>query len=157
MKDEMRLRAVGIVRTPKSREGLSLIEIAPDLDGILDGIEEFSHLQVLYWANLREPCDPPKVRTHPFGDEDLPLTGIFATRSPARPNPVLSTVVRLVGRDGATLTVAGLDALEGSPVIDIKPSIRGDHPAEGVRVAPWLDRSYKGPGGSPREDSPAGG
>jgi len=151
MTEEMRLRSVGTVRTPKSKEGLSLIEIAPDLDGILDGIEEFSHLQVLFWAHLRTPQSPPKTRTHPFGSEDLPLTGIFATRSPARPNPVLCTVVRLVARDGNTLTVAGLDALEGSPVIDIKPSTRGDHPAEGIRVAPWLDRSYRGRGGAPDE------
>ncbi len=141
MADEMRLRAVGVVRTPKNEEGHSVIEIVPDLDGILDGIEEFSHLLVLYWAHLRTRRDPPAIRTHPFGDADLPLTGIFATRSPARPNPVLADVVRLVKRDGNTLTVAGLDALEGSPVIDIKPSTRGDHPSEGVRVAAWLDRS----------------
>ncbi len=142
MTDEMRLRPVGVVRTPKSREGLSVIDVAPDLEGVLDGIEDFSHLLVLYWAHLRTRRDPPVVRTHPFGDADLPLTGIFATRSPARPNPVLADVVRLVKRDGNTLTVAGLDALEGTPVIDIKPSTGGDHPAEGVRVAPWLDRRY---------------
>lgn len=140
MTDEMRLRPVGVVRTPKNREGLSVIDVAPDLDGILDGIEDFSHLLVLYWAHLRTRREPPAVRTHPFGDASLPLTGVFATRSPTRPNPVLADVVRLVGRDGNSLTVAGLDALDGSPVIDIKPSTRGDHPAEGVRVAAWLDR-----------------
>jgi len=135
MAEEMCLRPVGIVR---SAEQAAVIEIEPALHGILDGIEGFSHVLVLYWAHLNPHQDRPAVKVHPMGRKELPLTGVFATRSPVRPNPVLATVVRLVESTGDTLTVAGLDAVDGTPVIDIKPVTPGDCPAGEVRVAPWL-------------------
>ena len=75
-----------------------------------------------------------------MGREDIPLTGIFSTCSPARPNPVLMTVVELRQRRGNVLTVAGLDAINGSPVIDIKPYVAEFYPREGVVVAEWMAR-----------------
>lgn len=66
--------------------------------------------------------------------------GIFSTCSPARSNPVLMTVVRLVQREGNVLRMTGLDAIDGSPVIDIKPSVSEFHPREGIRIPAWMER-----------------
>jgi tRNA (adenine37-N6)-methyltransferase len=163
---EMRLRPVGIVRNQqkeiiwgpgsstenwhekvlksKRRENeISEIEIASDLDGILDGIEEYSHLLVLYWADRIPVESSPVLKGHPMGREDFPLVGIFATRSPIRPNNILATVVRLVERKGNILKVTGLDALDGSPVIDIKPSILSDCPSGDVRMASWQQQIHR--------------
>jgi tRNA-Thr(GGU) m(6)t(6)A37 methyltransferase TsaA len=105
----------------------------------LDGIEEFSHLWVLWW--LDAVARPPQaLHVHPERRQDLPLVGLFATRSPVRPNPVAMTAVRLLRREGARLWVSGLDAFEGSPVLDLKPYLRrGDQILE-VNQPGWLDR-----------------
>jgi len=80
--------------------------------------------------------------------EDLPLVGVFSTRSPARPNPVLATVARLVQRRGNVLRVRGLDAVDGSPVVDIKPLTSGSVDVGEIREAEWVkqltaDASHK--------------
>lgn len=123
-----------------SAAATSRIEVDAALDGILEGIEEFSHLLVLWWPhrNRRKRTTPLQVR--PMGRQDLPLVGVFATRSPVRPNCVLATVVRLVKRHGQTLEVTGLDAIDGSPIIDIKPLMPRDCPREELRVPGWLER-----------------
>jgi len=108
-------------------------------DGILDGIEEFSHLLVLYWAHLGSPEGRKLTRGHPIGRKEFPLVGIFATRSPMRPNPVLLTTVELVERRGNVLRVTGLDAVDGSPLIDIKPYTPGYHQVHDVRMPQWME------------------
>lgn len=98
----------------------SEIEILEELSPALDGIEDFSHIIVLYWMHRLESVSGP-LKVHPAGLQDLPLVGLFATRSPRRPNPIGLTTVRLLSRHENRLRVAGLDALDGSPVVDIKP------------------------------------
>jgi tRNA (Thr-GGU) A37 N-methylase len=73
-----------------------------------------------------------------MGRQDLPEVGIFATRSPRRPNSILVTAVELVARRGNVLEVRGLDAVDGTPVIDIKPLTPGDCPTGELRVPEWL-------------------
>jgi len=103
-------------------EGLvSELIVAPELAALLDGIEGFSHIVVLYWPHLLEEQKRKLVHVHPMGLQEFPETGIFATRSPARPNPVLVSTVELLGRAGNVLRVKGLEAVDGSPIIDIKP------------------------------------
>lgn len=97
----------------------SEIEILEEFSPALDGIEDFSHIIVLYWMHRLESVSGP-LKVHPAGLKELPLVGLFATRSPRRPNPIGLTTVRLLSRHGNRLRVAGLDALDGSPVIDIK-------------------------------------
>lgn len=75
-----------------------------------------------------------------MGRIDIPQTGIFSTCSPARPNPVLTTVVRLKGRKGNVLEVSGLDAVDGSPVVDIKPYVKDFYPQEGVHIPEWMQQ-----------------
>ena len=102
------------------------IEIDAAWVDALDGIEKFSHIWVIWWLD-RSRDAPESPRVHPEGRSEMPLVGLFATRSPRRPNPVGLTCVRLVERRGPRLRVQGLDAFEGTPVLDIKPYLnRGD-------------------------------
>ena len=96
-----------------STTNLSQIVIDPEYAGILDGIEDFSHLLVLYWAHKVDDSARELTKVHPIGRKDMPLVGVFATCSPARPNPVLAIAVRLLERKGYTLHVEGLDAVGG--------------------------------------------
>lgn len=92
------------------------------------GVEDFSHLIVLYWMHLRDDEENRgTLRVIPRRHEGAPLTGVFACRSPSRPNPIALAVVKLEAVEDCRLRVSGLDALEGSPIVDIKPySPRGD-------------------------------
>ena len=91
-----------------------------DLEEGLDSLENYSHYIILYWLHKRDRDHLP-LRINPRGRTDIPKRGIFATRTPDRPNPVGMITVKLLKREGNVLTVQGLDALDGTPVIDIKP------------------------------------
>ena len=127
-------------RVHKTDAEISRIILRDDLSGILDGIEEYSHIIVLYWAHKVQEKSRSLTKVHPMGRKDYPLLGIFSTCSPARPNPVLMTVARLEERKGNELFVSGLDAVDGSPVIDIKPFVRQFYPGEDVRIPDWMHR-----------------
>jgi tRNA (adenine37-N6)-methyltransferase len=99
--------------------------------GLLD-VEGFSHLFVLWVFDRAEDFD---LIARPPADERRPH-GVFATRSPRRPNPIGLTVVELLRRDGTTLHVRGLDMLDGTPVLDVKPYL-SSIPAEKLRRG-WL-------------------
>jgi tRNA-Thr(GGU) m(6)t(6)A37 methyltransferase TsaA len=101
----------------------SRIVVRRDLTDALDGLDGFSHVIVLFWIH-RVPEEERRVtRIHPMGDQTLPLLGIFATRTQLRPNPVGVSIVPLLGRKGNVLRVRGLDAIDGTPVLDLKPYI----------------------------------
>ncbi len=104
----------------------------------LDGIEDFSHVLVLYWSHLAAESRRGVKKVHPAGQKDMAMVGVFATRSPARPNLVCATTVELVGREGNALKVRGLDAIDGSPIIDLKPHLPSFDAPEGVRLADWM-------------------
>ena len=117
--------------------------IDPGLDGILEGIEGFSHILVLFWPHLLAPEKRAVRQVHPMGRKDILKQGVFATCSPARPNPVLVSVVPLISREGNVLRVKGLDAVDGSPVIDIKPYVEGYHEVENPTVPGWMKRLHE--------------
>jgi len=131
-----------VIKKPDWEQGTAEIEIVATWVEALDGIEEFSHIWVLWWLdNYREPPSSPKV--HPEGRAEMPLTGLFATRSPRRPNPIAMTAVRLVERQGTRLRVEGLDAFDNTPVLDIKPYLkRGDQISEATMPA-WLEQLWQ--------------
>jgi tRNA-Thr(GGU) m(6)t(6)A37 methyltransferase TsaA len=120
------------------KELVSELVIDPHLEGILDGIEAFSHIVVLYWPHLVAPERRGLRQVHPMGRKDLPLQGVFATRSPARPNPVLVSTVRLLAREGNVLRVQALEAVDGSPIVDIKPYVDVYHTVKNPRFPEWL-------------------
>lgn len=122
----------------------SELVINSELEGILDGIDDFSHLVVLYWAHLVPDKRRSVTRVHPLGSNDFPLVGVFATHSPVRPNCILSTVVKLIGRKGNTLKVTGLDALDGSLILDIKPYIPYHEDFTDVKMPDWMRRIHDG-------------
>jgi tRNA-Thr(GGU) m(6)t(6)A37 methyltransferase TsaA len=130
-------------RMKEQRESISELAIDPSLDGILDGIEEFSHIIVIYWAHLAPAERRLATKVHPIGNRDFPLVGVFATHSPVRPNPILVTVVRLIERRGSVLKVTGLDALDGSPILDIKPYNGELDKLEDVKMPDWMRRVHQ--------------
>lgn len=116
----------------------SSIIIDPDRSGLMEGIEAYSHLLVIYWAHKTPSAGRALDKVHPMGREDLPLTGVFSTCSPARPNPLLACVVGLIGCQDNVLTVKGLDAIDQSPVLDIKPYVRDFYPYNTVTMPAWM-------------------
>jgi tRNA-Thr(GGU) m(6)t(6)A37 methyltransferase TsaA len=107
----------------------------------LEGVEEFSHLIVLFWLH-GIPRQGIELKTHPQGRQDLPLVGIFATRTPYRPNPIGLQIVELVSRHGNVLTILGIDAYSGTPILDIKPYLsRGDCVTQ-TRIPAWLKKLW---------------
>ncbi len=141
------LKAIGIVRNevkhPLKQDWekvVSDIVMDSSLTEALDGLEEFSHNIVVYWMHLDAATGELPTKVHPKGRQELPLVGLFATRSPQRPNPVGVTTVRLLKRRDNILKVEGLDAIDGTPVIDIKPHLPGYDSAANVRVAPWITK-----------------
>jgi tRNA-Thr(GGU) m(6)t(6)A37 methyltransferase TsaA len=130
---DMVMEPIGHVRNninASMREGweevASEIILNSNLEGTTEGLEQFSHIIVLFWMHQipRQGSTPTKV--HPKGRQELPLVGLFATRSPQRPNPIGLSVVRLLECQGNTLMVKGLDAINGTPVVDIKPYLPRD-------------------------------
>lgn len=100
----------------------STIIIYPDYCPGLLGVDRYSHLIVLYWMHLRDnDMHRRTLRVTPPRHRDATLRGVFASRSPSRPNPIGLSVVKLEAVDGCSLKVTGLDALEGSPIVDLKP------------------------------------
>ncbi|MBI3996646.1 MAG: tRNA (N6-threonylcarbamoyladenosine(37)-N6)-methyltransferase TrmO [Candidatus Omnitrophica bacterium] len=105
----------------------------------LQGIEDFSHIIVLFWLHQARK---PELRIHPKGFKELPKLGFLATRTPHRPNPIGVTVVRLLKRRGSRLRVEGLDAWNGTPVFDIKPYTKKDS-VKPLRIPSWVHQMDK--------------
>jgi len=106
-----------------------------DLVEGLDGIDGFSHVFVLFWLN--EVAIPlTGLKFHPRGRLDMPLLGVFALRTNLRPNPIGLTLVELLKVEGNVLTVRGLDAYNGTPILDIKPFDSWDC-VETAKVPDW--------------------
>ena len=137
------MQPIGYVKSPYAKtqeipKGLGakhetegVLEIRAEFEGGLKDIEGFSHLFVI-WAFDRSEGFALEV-TPPTDDRPH---GVFATRSPRRPNPIGLTVVELLGREGASLRVRGIDMLDGTPILDIKPYL-SSVPAEELRRG-WL-------------------
>jgi tRNA-Thr(GGU) m(6)t(6)A37 methyltransferase TsaA len=104
----------------------------------LDGIEDFSHIIIFFWTHKIPENARQIKKVHPAGLKEMPIKGIFATRSPVRPNPICKTTVKLIQRKGATLVVDGLDAIDNTPVIDIKPHIPFYDSPLNVKLADWM-------------------
>ena len=120
-----------LVVDPKWEEGLEGLE----------GLEEFSHIIVLFWFD-RLPEKHVPLKVHPMHRLDLPVTGLFATRTPNRPNRIGETVVSLIERTGNILKVKGLDALDGTPILDIKPYLRSGDLIPDAKGPSWTGESH---------------
>ncbi len=106
----------------------------------LDGIEAFSHVLVLYWMHRAAEAEPVRMRRRPQGRADMPEVGIFAQRARHRPNPIGVTAVRLLRREKNRLVVQGLDAINGTPVVDVKPYVPQFDSVAGPTVPTWVSQ-----------------
>ena len=129
-----------VKRMREQRQSVSEIIVNPEYEQMLDGIEEFSHILVIFWSHLvpEEKC--METRIHPLGSSDFPQVGVFATHSPARPNRILLTPVRLLERRNTVLKVSGLDALDGSPVLDLKSHVPEQN-TEMLKTPEWYKKN----------------
>jgi tRNA-Thr(GGU) m(6)t(6)A37 methyltransferase TsaA len=140
---EISLKAIGTVRSEtkeptrrKSTDIVSEIIIDGELTEALDNLVEFSHIIVLYWMHKSPHRAPKKVQ--PRGNPGMEPMGVFATRSPDRPNPIGKSIARLLGRKSNVLKVQGLDAIDGTPILDIKPYIPGYDTVENAKAPAWM-------------------
>ncbi|MFN8644087.1 MAG: SAM-dependent methyltransferase [Candidatus Binatia bacterium] len=117
----------------------AVIELIDDLDPeSLLGLEDFSHAEILFHFHQADPDKVVRDARRPRNNPAWPRLGIFAQRGKNRPNRLGSTVVRILGREGRTLRVAELDAIDGTPVLDIKPVMRQFLPRGEVRQPAWV-------------------
>ena len=154
---EVRVEPVAYVRADRAAPtddawggSVARIELVDGLsEDALIGLSEFSHVEVLYLFDQVDPADVTTGARHPRGNPDWPRVGIFAQRGKNRPNRIGATIVRIVGVEGRVLRVAELDAIDGTPVLDLKPVMREFLPREPVRQPPWvaeLMKDYWSPG-----------
>jgi len=146
--EKIEVKPIGFVKTKavgngvRNRSNVSKIILRQDLIETLDGIEDFSHLFVIFWMHKIPKEERTTMKVHPRGRIDMPLLGVFATRTPHRPNPIGVTLVELLEVEGNVVTVRGLDAFDGTPVLDIKPFDNWDM-VEDARVPEWWMRLEK--------------
>jgi tRNA-Thr(GGU) m(6)t(6)A37 methyltransferase TsaA len=154
MPQEITFSPVGVVRTGATQsevkergEELTYdIVIFPEYQQALEGIDGFTHLIVLFHFNQLRPDQQGVLKVQPrrmlkfgFTLDQLPWVGVFCLDSPSRPNPIGLSVVKVLGRNGNTITVRGLEAFDGSPVLDIKP-YTPDRAIQDVGVPEWYRR-----------------
>ena len=114
------------------------IELAERFDAsALAGLEEFSHIEVIFHFDRQDEAKVVSSARHPRGRTDWPKVGIFAQRGKARPNRIGVSVCRLIAVDGTALEVEGLDAIHGTPVLDIKPVMAAFQPRGEIREPQW--------------------
>lgn len=139
------LRPIGVIHTPHTRSDETPIqpvfaegvqgraEVLPEYAAGLQDLGGFSHIWLLYWFDR---AGPAQLALRPYLQDDL--HGVFATRAPARPNPIGLSLVRLVRCEGRVLHLADVDMLDGTPLLDIKPYVPRFDCRTGVRTG-WLE------------------
>ena len=142
---EIVLTPIGVVQTTavgdevKDKNRTSQIIINNELTEALNGVDGFSHMFVLFWLHQIPNEKRQIMKVHPRGRKDMPLLGVFATRTMLRPNPIGLTLVELIKVENNVLTVRGLDAYNGTPVLDIKPFDTWDT-AKTPKMPQWWTR-----------------
>ena len=136
MPESFQIFPVGVVRKTEKATWIQLIDAYSDA---LLGLEGFSHIQVLFWFHDNDEADKRKVlQVHPRGDKKNPLSGVFATHSPLRPNLIGLTLCKIKSIRDHRIEIEDIDAFDGTPVIDIKCFIPVSIPNADVRVPDWV-------------------
>jgi tRNA-Thr(GGU) m(6)t(6)A37 methyltransferase TsaA len=146
-KAEVRIRPIGVVRCPRSAltdDNWGAVESVIELDGerltaeSILGLDQFSHLEVIYFLDQVGEDDVETGARHPRNRTDWPRVGILAQRAKRRPNRIGVSCCELRSVDGLRLNVRGLDAVDGTPVLDVKPYFREFAPRSEVRQPKWV-------------------
>ena len=142
-REPVSIRPIGVVRNGVAEPRMdgwgqvrSDIIVRDELSGALDGIEQYSHIIVVF-AFDRVPEAELRDRVRPRGDARIPEQGVLATRSQLRPSPLGVSVVRLLRRRGNILRVQGLDAIDSTPVLDVKPYFPNYDAVQDAEVPGW--------------------
>lgn len=142
---DITLRPIGVVRN--NVKGLrthwedvrSRVVLRPELAEALLGLDGYSHVIVLFWPHLiPDDVRGSKPRLHPMDDPANPLQGVLATRAQIRHNPILCSAVPLLKVEGNVVHVRGLDAVDGTPVLDLKPYVPHFDAVPDARVPDWV-------------------
>ena len=153
MPDTITLKPIGHVHGGRSEpidDDWDSVEASIVLDPKLFGADataslgDFSHIEVVFHFDRVPDEEINTGARHPRGRKDWPLVGILAQRGKGRPNRIGVTVCKLLSVDGLTLRVRGLDAIDGTPVLDIKPVMAGFLPRGTVREPPWAKELMDG-------------
>jgi tRNA-Thr(GGU) m(6)t(6)A37 methyltransferase TsaA len=149
LEQELRLKPIGVVHSPYREPGGTPIqpafgggvrgevEVFEEYADALDDLEGFEHIWLIFWLHRARPH---RLKVVPY--RDTVERGVFATRAPSRPNPIGLSMVRLIGREGNRLQIEGLDLLDGTPLLDIKPYIPKIDARAGSRAG-WFDKILK--------------
>jgi len=122
----------------RKKDQTTQIEIRKRFKAALSGLDEFSHMYVLYWFHENDtPQQRSILQVHPRNDKRNPLTGVFATHSPVRPNLVALTICRVLAVRENTIEIDGIDANDGTPVIDIKSYNSKNEATPPFRIPEW--------------------
>ena len=136
MSDTFQIFPVGAVR---KKEEATWIEIFEPYGDALLGLEGFSHIQVLFWFHENDTAERRKtLRVHPRGDKKNPLTGVFATHSPLRPNLIGLTLCKIKLIRDNRIEIEDIDAFNGTPVIDVKCYIPSSPAESDIRLPDWV-------------------
>jgi tRNA-Thr(GGU) m(6)t(6)A37 methyltransferase TsaA len=142
--NEIKIRPIGFVRNEESdhfggwRDVVSELVIDEKYQGALQGLEDYSHLIVIYWLHNVDTCDIRHVPQGKVGE--VPEVGIFACRCPSRPNPFGLSTVKLLSIRANVLKVQGLDAMNGTPILDMKPYTPQYDSVKDATVPEWVQK-----------------
>jgi len=136
MKDRFYIIPVGVIK--KENENVR-IEVFEEYRDALLGLDDFSHITVCYWFHENDTPEKRKtLQVHPRKDKQNPLSGVFATHSPLRPNLIAISICKILSIKDTTIFIEKIDALDGSPVIDIKCFIPSLELASDIRLPHWV-------------------
>lgn len=141
------VRAIAYIRNDRSEAlddnwdaVISTVELAQDVpDEAIRGLEEFSHVELVFFADWAEDVPPGPWHRRPRGNPQWPDIGVLAQRNKDRPNRLLLSTVEIDALAERSFTVRGLDGIDGTPVLDIKPVFRWSVPRDELRVAQWSE------------------
>jgi len=138
---EFKVRPIGHIEKSEDR---TLIVLHKKYEPGLLGLDGYSHAYVFWWFDRNDtPRKRAVLQVHPMGNRDNPLTGVFATRSPVRPNLVALTLCKIVSVKENVVEVEKIDAFDGTAIIDIKPFIPGYDTSDDATMPEWLERARK--------------
>ena len=136
MDSQFKIFPIGFIR---KKDDISWIEIDDEYSDALLGLDGFSHIYVLYWFHENDLSEKRKVlQVHPRKDKRNPLTGVFATHSPLRPNLIALSLCKILAVDGSTITIDEIDAMDKFPVVDIKCYIPSTRSFTDLRLPAWV-------------------
>ena len=144
-------RPIGVVRAPVTEpvdEGwgsvVSEVHVNEEYAAGLEGLQDFSHAVIVFYMHLADFEPPKHLQRRPQGRDDMPCVGIFAQRARHRPNPIGITAVEILDVEGNVLKVRGLDAIDGTPVLDVRPYFPHYDRVDAASVPDWADRLMQG-------------